>query len=272
MTSHAKRSPSIRKVSILMVGLLFLLSGVIMGKEAAAASGPAEHSDSMVSEKKADFLLGKPKWFLGLHTGLFFPKADSDLFDMVTSELTLEKSDFRAWDFGFDFGFHLHDRIGLVFRCDYFDRSARSEFRDYVDEQGLPITQKTSFSQTSITAGVKYSLTRRGRRLSEFAWLPSRIVPFVECGIGTVHYSFEQSGDFVDSATLEIFPATLKSSDWTEVGYLGGGTDIYLLRNIYLALDLRYSWASQGLGKDFTGFDDIDLSGLRVTAGINWHF
>jgi hypothetical protein len=226
----------------------------------------------MPAEKKSDFLLGKPKGFLWLHTGLFFPRADSDLFDMITSELTLEKNDFRAWDFGLDFGFHLYDRIDLVFHYDYLDRSADSEFRDYVDEQNLPITQKTSFSQSSITAGIKYSFRQRGRQLSEYAWLPSRIVPFAECGIGTLNYSFKQNGDFVDYTTLEIFPATLKSSDWAAVGYLGGGTDIYLLRNTYLTVDLRYSWASHELDRDFTGFDDIDLSGLRVTAGVYWYF
>ena len=191
---------------------------------------------------------------------------------MITSELTLEKSDFRAWDLGLDFGFHLHERIDLIFRYDYSQESANSEFRDYVDEQNLPITQSTDFSQSSITAGIKYSLKQRGRQLGEYAWIPSRIVPFVECGIGELYYSFKQKGDFVDYETLEIFPATLESSGWTEVGYLGGGADIYLLRNAYLTLDLRYSWASKGLGRDFSGFDKIDLSGLRVTTGIRWHF
>ncbi|MBN1832439.1 MAG: hypothetical protein JW896_10035 [Deltaproteobacteria bacterium] len=225
-----------------------------------------------MGEKKADFLLGKPKRFFGLHTGIFFPQADSDIFDMVTGELTLEKSDFRAWDFGLDLGFDLHEKVDLVFHYDYSEQSKDSEFRDFVDEQDLPITQNTSLSLKSITAGIKYSLKPPGRQLGEYAWLPSRIVPFVEGGVGFLYNSFKQSGDFVDSETLEIFRAYLKSSGWTETLYLGGGTDIYLLKNMYLTLDLRYSWASDGLDEDFLGFDDIDLDGLRVTAGICWHF
>lgn len=282
MIFHAKRSMNVRKISLrcsrtitaLLFLALFLQPGFLIRSEAAAESafGSIQQADSGAAEKKSDFLLGKPKGFFGLHAGLFFPRADSDLFDMITRELTLEKSDFRAWDFGLDFGFHLYDRIGLVFHCDYSKESAGSEFRDYVDEQGLPITQSTSLSQTSITAGIKYSLKQRGRQLSEYAWLPSRIVPFIECGAGALQYDFKQRGDFVDSTTLEIFPASLKSSGWTEVGYLGGGADIYLLGKTYLTLDLRYSWASHELDRDFTGFDDIDLSGLRVTAGVYWHF
>jgi hypothetical protein len=245
-----------------------------MGSEASAQSafGQQENTDSENDERKSDFLLGKPKGFFGLHTGMFFPRADSDLFDMITSELTLEKNDFRAWDLGFDFGFHLYEKIDLVFHYDHAKETADSEFRDYIDDQGLPITQTTSLSQSSITVGVKYLLKAPGRRLGEYAWLPSRFVPFVEGGVGALDYSFEQKGDFVDSETLEIFRASLESSDWTEVIYLGGGTDIYLLKNIYLTLDLRYSLASGKLGVDFSGFNDIDLDGLRITGGIYWHF
>ncbi len=282
MIFHAKKSLSIRKshvhgfqkIAVLVFMFLFLQSGLFMGSEAVAesTSGLWKNSDSETGETKKDFLLGEPKGFFGLHTGLFFPQANSDLFDMITRELTLEKSDFRAWDFGFDFGIDLYEKVDLVFHYDYARESEDSEFRDFVDEQDLPITQNTRLSQSSITAGIKYSLKSPGRRLGEYAWLPSRIVPFVEGGVGFLYYTFEQKGDFVDSETLEIFRASLKSSDWTEIIYLGGGTDIYLLKNMYLTLDLRYSWASHELGGDFLGFDDIDLDGFRVTAGIYWHF
>ena len=245
-----------------------------MGSEASAQSafGQQENKASENGERKSDFLLGKPKGFFGLHTGIFFPQADSDIFDMVTRELTLEKSDFRAWDFGLDLGFHLYEKLDLVFHYDYSKESPNSEFRDFVDEQDLPITQNTSLSQSAITAGIKYSLKPRGRRLGEYAYVPSRIVPFVEGGLGISYYTFEQKGYFVDSETLEIFYAFLKSSGRTEIGYLGGGTDIYLLKNMYLTLDLRYSLASAELNEDFVGFDDIDLGGFRIAAGVYWHF
>jgi hypothetical protein len=263
-----------QKIAVLVFLLLFLQSGLIMGSEASAESafGQSANTDNDPGEKKADFLMGKPKGFFGLHMGIFFPQADSEVFDMITSELTLEKSDFRALDFGLDAGFDLYEKVDLVFHFDNSKRSKDSEFRDFVDEQGLPITQNTSLSQSSITAGIKYLLKPPGRQVGKYAWLPSRIVPFIEGGGGLLDYTFEQNGDFVDSTTLEIFPAYMKSSGWTLTGYLGGGADIYLLKNIFLTLDLRYSFASDDLDQDFVGFDDIDLGGLRITAGIYWHF
>lgn len=282
MISHGKKTISVRniiahcshKMTVLVFLLMFVQSGLFFGSEASAQSafGQQPNTNSENGERKADFLLGKPKGFFGLHTGIFSPQADSDVFDMIMTELTLEKSDFRAWDFGLDFGFDLHEKVDLIFHFDYSKESSDSEFREYVDEQGLPIMQNTSLVESSITAGIKYLLKPPGRRLGEYAWLPSRIVPFVEGGVGALNYSFEQKGDFVDSETFEIFYASLKSSGWTETIYLGCGTDIYLLKNIYLTLDLRYSWASHGLDGDFLGFDDIDLGGLRATAGIYWHF
>jgi hypothetical protein len=76
----------------------------------------------------------------------------------------------------------------------------------------------------------------------------------------------------VDFATLDIFHATLESSDLALTGYISGGADIHLLRSAYLTIDLRYSWANERLDRDFVDFDPIDLSGLRLTAGIQWHF
>ena len=129
MIFHEKKSLSIRKsnvhypqkIIILMFLLLFLQSGFFMGSEAVAesTSGPWANSDSENGERKADFLLGQPKGFFGVHTGIFFPQADSDVFDMIMTELTLEKNDFRAWDFGLDFGFHLFEKIDLVFHYDH---------------------------------------------------------------------------------------------------------------------------------------------------------
>jgi len=85
-------------------------------------------------------------------------------------------------------------------------------------------------------------------------------------------YRFKQSGDFVDFSTLEIFSAELESSGWTATAYLGGGVDINISKHTCLTLDLRYSWANPDLGGDYVGFEPLDLSGLRTTAGLQWHF
>ena len=74
MIFHAKKLLSVRRITILMLLLLVLQTGFFVGNEAVAASayGLTEHPDSKTAEKKADFLLGRPKGFFGLRAGLFF--------------------------------------------------------------------------------------------------------------------------------------------------------------------------------------------------------
>jgi len=230
------------------------------------------NAQDSTGEKKADFLFQKPKHYLGFRIGRFFPEADSGLFDMVTRELTLEKSDFRAWDFGIDFGFNIYNRIDLAFAFDSSTETKSSEFRDYVDDQDLPITQRTKFSQISLTAGIKYLLLSRGRQVGQYSWMPNRIVPFLSGGAGILWYDFKQDGDFVDFTTLDVFSAVLGSSGGVPSIYLGCGVDYNIFKSAYLTLDFKYTWADDDLDQDFVGFDPIALSGIRLTTGIQWHF
>lgn len=281
MIFHANKSDNngniafrcLQKATPFVLLLLFLHPGLFSGNEAAAqVLKPQSNSQGEAGETKGDFLYHEPVGFLGLRIGGFFPRMDSGVFNMITRELTLEKSNFRASNLGLDLGVKLYERVDIVFSLDDSDRTKLSEFRDFVDEQGLPINQNTSYSQTSMTIGIKYLLAPRGRQVGHYAWLPSRIVPFVSVGGGFIDYGFRQSGYFVDSATLEIFSAILESSGTAPALYLGGGADVRLFRKAYLTLDLRYSWAKHNMEGDFVGFDPIDLTGLRMTAGVQWHF
>jgi hypothetical protein len=145
--------------------LLFLHPGIVTGREAAADQvlGMPASTRNETGDTKADFLFKKPKHFLGFRIGGFFPRADSGVFDMITRELTLEKSDFRAWDIAVDIGSNIHQKVDLLFSLDYSKQTENSEFREFIDEQGLPITQTTSYLQVPMTVGIKFLLVPRGR-------------------------------------------------------------------------------------------------------------
>jgi hypothetical protein len=249
--------------------LVLFLAGSQLFAENEVAVDPVDNQDQ---DGKADFSFRAPKGFLGFRIGRFFPEADSDLFDTITSELTIEKSDFRAWDFGVDGGANLHERVELIFSFDYMKRTTTSEFREFVDDNDLPITQTNTLEQIPLTGGIKFLFIPRGRRVGQYAWLPSVVVPYVGGGAGVLWYQFQQEGDFVDESTYEIFPAHLKSSGWTPTLYAGGGVDIHVFKSAFLMLDLRYVWAKPELNRDFVSFDALDLSGLRVSAGLQFHF
>ncbi|HTY63142.1 MAG TPA: hypothetical protein VMG30_12910 [Acidobacteriota bacterium] len=249
--------------------LMIVIGGPQLFAENEATVNPSRNRDQ---SSQTDFSFTAPKGFLGFRIGRFFPQADSDFFDMVTKNLTLEKSDFQSWDFGIDGGADLQKRVELIFSFDYSRRTKASEFRNYVDANNLPITQTTRIEQIPLTGGVKFLLIPRGRGVGKFAWLPSAIVPYIGGGAGVLWYRLEQEGDFVDESSNEIFSDHLTSSGWAPTVYAGGGADIHVFKTAFLTLDLRYVYAKPELNREFVSFKSLDLSGLRVSAGLQFHF
>ena len=259
-----------------IVFVLFLLLASPLFAEppsaAVAADASANAAIPQADGRQPDFSFEAPKGFFGFRIGRFFPRAESDIYDFIENQLTLDRRDFRAWDFGADGGVNLQERVDLIFSFDYQRRSKDTMLRDFVDENDLPITQTTRLEQIPLTAGAKFLLIPRGRRVGRYAWVPSPVVPYIGGGAGILWYKLQQVGDFVDESTLEIFPAHLRSAGWTPTGYAGGGVDIHAFKNAFLTVDLRYQWAKTDLKRDFVSFDPIDLSGLRVSAGLQWYF
>jgi hypothetical protein len=149
---------------------------------------------------------------------------------------------------------------------------SRSEFRDWVDTDDLPIEQKTEFQRVPLTFGVKAYLKDRGRSVGRFAWVPAQWAPYVGAGAGWVWYRFRQDGDFVDYDTLDIFTDTFTSRGRAPTLHLYGGADWSLGPNFFLTAEARYAWASADMGGDFVGFDPVDLSGLQATVGLSVRF
>ncbi|MFO0093628.1 MAG: hypothetical protein ACK54K_04905, partial [Gemmatimonadaceae bacterium] len=135
-----------------------------------------------------------------------------------------------------------------------------------------PIEQRTQFRRVPLTAGLKWNLRPAGRTVSRYAWVPTRLVPYVAAGGGLMHYRFGQSGDFVDFRTNDVFGETLRSSGWTGTVYAAAGATWSLNPTVGLTSELRYDRARATLGRDFEGFDPIALSGVGLTAGLLFRF
>jgi hypothetical protein len=154
----------------------------------------------------------------------------------------------------------------------YANSNTRSEFRDWVDQDDLPIEQNTRLSWVPVTATVKAYLWERGRRISQLAWIPGKWSPFIGVGGGRVYYTFKQNGDFVDFETLEIFTDTFRSSGNSGIFHVLAGAEWSLSPRFYLTGEGRYSWAEADMDSDFVGFDPIDLSGFQGTVGLALRF
>lgn len=219
-----------------------------------------------------DFLFGRPNAAVGVRGSWLLARKQSDWYDFVTNQLTLDRSDFNAASFGLDVAVALTSRADVTFGADFGQTTLPSEYRDFVDNMRLPIVQQTRMRETSLTGGVRFALMERGRQIGNFAWVPRTVVPYVGAGAGVVRFDVRQAGDFVDFVDNAVFFDVFRAFGWSPSAQVLGGVDIHLFRRVFLTFDGRYRWASGNLGSTWIGFDPLDLTGLRMSAGVNLAF
>lgn len=235
---------------------------------ALTAAAPLALFAQDAGQRGDGFLFRRPTISLSVRGGYDRPAGRSDIYDFTTTQLTIDRGDFAALGYQFDLGVRLVERLDLVFTGGEARRSQASEFRNFVDNDDRPIEQTTTLRRLPFTIGVRYALTRPGEQIGKFAWIPSRLTPWIGIGGGTMQYAFRQSGDFVDFKTSNVFARTYQSKGWTPMAYAHLGADLSLNPRFALTGDLRYSAARARLDGAFVGFDKIDLSGAAATMGL----
>ena len=218
------------------------------------------------------FFFKEPVATWALRAGFDHANARSDIFSFTSRELTVDRGDFSGFTIASDVNFRVSPRLGVVLGASYSGSSTPSEFRDFVGEDDLPIEQTTSFKRVPITASLKAYLTPRGRSVGSFAWIPTKVAPYLGAGGGAMWYRFRQNGEFVDPETLDVFRDTFNSSGWTPEAHAMAGVDLSLSPRLVLTGEGRYTYAKAKLKEDFVNFDRIDLSGFAVTAGLAIRF
>ena len=246
-----------RTMQALLVAALF---AVLPPGDAAAQGGDG-------------FLFKVPKVSLGFRTGYALPNAGSELFAHTKDQLTIESNDFAGGYYGGEIAVRVSPRLDIALGVGYASSTTRSEFRDWVDTDDLPIEQVTEFSTTPVTLSAKYYLSDRGRTIGRFAWIPSTLNAYAGGGLGFTYYRFDQVGDFVDFETLDIFTSHFETTGTGFQVHTLAGLDVSISKNVYLTAEGRYLWADAGIsGTAFQGFDNVDLSGFQFTVGISARF
>jgi len=216
-----------------------------------------------------DFFFGQPEGSVTVRGSWLFARAGSDWYDFVTNQLTVDPADFNAPGIGFDAGFAITPRVEAQFGLDFSSSQVTSEYRNFVDNNRLPITQETRLREVNLSGNLKVALTERGREVSRFAWVPRSIVPYAGAGGGVLWFAVNQTGDFVDFVDFSVFPEVFRSRGWTPSAQVFGGVDVRVFRRLYATVDGRYLWAAGELGREWIDFDPIDLAGFRLSAGLN---
>ena len=235
----------------------------------AAAQPPRDGAGASVpAPPPSDFMLGQPRVFVTFDSGFLFANTGSDLYDFITDQLTLERSSFNTPVLGGRLGVSLTPHVDVMVGIDAARSTTESEYRNFVDNQLLPINQTTKRSEFGLFGSVRVSLLPTGRRISRFAWIPRTFTPYVGVGAGAVKYEFQQYGSFVDFATSRVFNDTFRSEGWAPSAHVFAGSDLRVYRRLYLSIEGRYTFAKATLGADFVDFDPIDLAGFRMGGGL----
>lgn len=218
------------------------------------------------------FLFEQPSGSLTLSGGYAHANAGSDIFSFTTDNLSVSKSDFSGLTLGADLAFRVAPRFDVVLGTSYAGTSTPSTYRSLVDQNNQEITQTTDFRRVPVMLSAKAYLTDRGRSVGRFAWVPSRFAPYVGVGGGAMWYKFRQHGDFVDTNDNSVFSADLNSSGWSPAVQGLAGLDFTLTPHLALTGEAKYIWAHGKLSDSFSGFDNIDLSGLSTAIGLTFRY
>lgn len=247
------------------IGTAVVASAALLSILAVPAEAPAQGSGD-------GFLFKRPVATLTLRGGFGRANARSEIFSFASRQLTIGRGDFSGFAAGAELGLVLTSRLGIDLGVGYAGSSTPSEYRDFVDQDDLPIEQTTSFRRVPVTASLRAYLTPRGRSVGHFAWIPAKLAPYVGGGGGMMWYSFRQTGAFIDDESRAVFNDTFTSAGWTPEAHAMAGIDLSLSPRFMLTGEGRYTWAKADMSDDFVGFNRIDLSGFAITAGIAVRF
>jgi opacity protein-like surface antigen len=248
---------------------LLLLPATAFGESSNAASDKTEEAPL----PRLDFQFDEPRMSLGFRGGWAFNRSKGEIYDVLTDELTLSKSDFDAPAFTVDFSWRLTSWLDAVIGFEYSSRKRNSEVRDPPDPRGLPIAQSTRLTQVPLTLSLKIYPIGRGEQVGQYAWIRKAVVPYIGGGIGGTWYELKQKGEFFGtdpSGKPVIFEDVFTSDDWTFAQHAFAGVDIKLTRSFGLILEGRYYWADADVQGDYVDFNSIDLDGARAMIGFNW--
>ena len=217
------------------------------------------------------FLFKKPAVQVGIQGGYTLARAGGPVLDFARNELTLNKRDFDASSWGFEVAVPASERVDVGFDVRFSRSEAGSQMRDWVDQDFLPIEQRTTFARVPFAINAKYYLRGRGRAISEFVWIPETLAPFIGAGGGLAWYRFEQVGDFKDVASSDILNLELESNGVTPTAHVFAGVDLSISPRFLWKLEGRYGFGSAETGSAF-GYESIDLSGFQGTIGLAIRF
>lgn len=196
--------------------------------------------------------------------GLFEPSGESAYWQDKEIDFSGEAADFEDLVGGLEYQRRLTERLNLLAGGTAYSTEQSQFYRDFVDPDGLDIVHDTRLDITSLTLGLRATLTGPD----------APIQPWVAAGGGLFLWELEESGDFIDFSTGEpfLFSATFSDDGAVFGWYYAAGLDVPITSEISLFAQARWDEAEDELSGDFAGLGDLDLSGRQFAGGFGWRF
>src|SRR5690606_30785703 len=118
-----------------------------------------------------------------------------------------------------------------------------------------------------------WRLTPHGRGSGRFVWIPSRVPPWSSDRGRVRRWAPVREGGLGGVEAADLSPGRFQRGGRSPTAYGGAGVPVAPGRSLCLTGEGRYAWARDDLdGSVYDGFESIDLSGLRFTAGFGVRF
>lgn len=281
MIRAARRSaaPTLWAAGLVCMGLVALGPVPVSAASVAPDIAPDVPATAATAEPSdPDFLFGPPRFSVSLLGGVFVPRAQGQFYDVTFERFTLARDDFVSLAGALEVDVRISDRLTWILSLEGSGTTQDSEYRFWEEETAhgpVPIVQSTRLVRgPSASAGLKFYPLGQGESLSQFVWVPSRVAPYASAGLGASAYLLEQWGDWViedGPHEGDIITEEYNSSGAALVAHGGVGVNVALQPRLALTLEGRYLWSQAELRGDYHGsWDPIDLSGLRLSAGITY--
>ena len=206
-----------------------------------------------------------------LKLGLFVPDGDSTFWRDNEEIFTFNTEDLEGLVTGVDFGIAVNPKMEFSIGVDYFDSSATSEYRDYIGDDGYPITHDTSLEIMPVQATFK--ILPGGRYSEERKYYAmNKVVPYIGGGFGFYLWQYRESGEFIDSSDMSIYPDTFISDGVAVGAHVLAGIEIPFDPYWSVLMEAKYSIVDDELNKDFGEFGTIDLGGWSFILGTSFRF
>lgn len=230
--------------------------------------------------------------------GYFWPKANTDILTNPDSlwaiefdQMSFKMSDYQGNIYGLSYEYFISNQISMALTVETYSKSRPGYYLDYVQfafeegdfafpyefYDGASITH--AFGVSSIPVQVSLKIAPLGRK--------TRFIPYLGGGVGFNFWSVKLYGEMVNFADdswvyddpvlgeVQIYPIDIVNGreKGTEFSYHAfGGFDFPIGYRLTLMAEVRYHYSKPAFKEWFLGFEDFDLSGLALTAGLNYWF